>query len=57
LPALLTTSSGENGIGLKNVHERVQLTYGSAYGVSIKSLEDEGTTITVRIPRGWEETS
>jgi len=57
LPSLLTTSSGENGIGLKNVHERVQLTYGSMYGVTIQSMEDVGTTITVRIPRGWEETS
>lgn len=55
LPALLTTSAGENGIGLKNVHERIQLTYGSAYGLTIQSIEDEGTTITIRIPRGWEE--
>lgn len=56
LPALLTTSSGENGIGLKNVHERIHLTYGPGYGLTIHSVEDEGTTITVRIPRGWEET-
>ena len=55
LPTLLTTSSGENGIGLKNVHERIQLTYGSAYGLTIQSVEDMGTTITIRIPRGWEE--
>ncbi len=55
LPTLLTTSSGENGIGLKNVHERIQLTYGPAYGLTIHSVEDEGTTITIRIPRGWEE--
>lgn len=55
LPTLLTTSAGENGIGLKNVHERIQLTYGSAYGLTIQSIEDEGTTIIVRIPRGWED--
>ena len=54
LPTLLTTSAGENGIGLKNVHERVQLTYGSAYGLTIESVEDVGTTIFIRIPRGWE---
>ncbi len=56
LPTLLTTSSGENGIGLKNVHERIQLTYGPGYGLTIESVEDQGTTLTIRIPRGWEET-
>ena len=55
LPTLLTTSAGTSGIGLKNVHERIQLTYGAPYGLSIQSVEDEGTTITIRIPRGWEE--
>ena len=55
LPTLLTTSSGESGIGLKNVHERIQLTYGAAYGLTIQSEEDAGTTIYLRIPRGWEE--
>ncbi|MDD3337087.1 MAG: sensor histidine kinase [Eubacteriales bacterium] len=55
LPSILTTSVGESGIGLKNVNERIQLTYGPQYGLSIQSVEDEGTTITVRIPRGWEE--
>ena len=55
LPTLLTTSTGQSGIGLKNVHERIQLTYGIGYGLSIESVEDEGTTITIRIPRGWEE--
>ncbi len=55
LPTLLTTSSGESGIGLKNVHERIQLNYGPAYGLTIHSVEDVGTLITIRIPRGWEE--
>ncbi len=55
LPTLLSTYAGETGIGLKNVHERIQLTYGRAYGLTIQSVEDQGTTITLRIPRGWEE--
>ena len=57
LPTLLTTTSraSESGIGLKNVHERIQLTYGPPYGLSIHSVEDEGTTITIRLPRGWTE--
>lgn len=55
LPELLITSNGGSGIGLKNVHERVQLTYGAAYGLTIESAEDVGTCITIRLPRGWEE--
>lgn len=55
LPTLLTTSTGQSGIGLQNVHERIQLTYGIGYGLTIESVEDEGTKITIRIPRGWEE--
>ena len=55
LPTLLTTSAGESGIGLKNVNERIQLTYGAQYGLTIESVEDEGTAITIRIPKGWEE--
>lgn len=56
LNTLLTTASGgESVIGLKNVHERIQLTYGAEYGLQIHSVEDEGTVITIRLPRGWEE--
>ncbi len=50
LHALLTLPPGKSGIGLKNVHERIQLTYGRAYGLSIESREDEGTRVTVRLP-------
>ncbi|MEG1014594.1 MAG: sensor histidine kinase [Clostridia bacterium] len=55
LPKLLIQNHGESGIGLKNVHERIRLTYGKPYGLTIESVEDEGTTITIRIPRGHEE--
>ena len=34
-------------IGLKNVHERLQLVYGSDYGIRIKSREGWGTRITL----------
>ena len=54
LPELLN-ASGTTGFGLKNVHERIRLTYGPEYGLTIHSVEDEGTTVTIRIPRGWEE--
>lgn len=39
-----------NVYGIKNVHDRLQLTYGCGYGVSIDSVLEEGTTVTLRIP-------
>lgn len=50
LNTLLTLPPGRSGIGLKNVHERIQLTYGKAYGLSLESREDEGTRVTIRLP-------
>lgn len=43
-----TTHKG--GIGLLNVHSRIRLMYGLAYGVSIESSEDRGTKVCVLIP-------
>lgn len=48
---LLTAPAGKSGIGVKNVHERIRLTYGEPYGVEVSSVEDEGTCVTIRIPR------
>ena len=55
---LLTEAAGVSGIGLKNVHERIVLTYGKPYGLTIVSEEDEGTTVTIRLPlhQGGEQT-
>lgn len=41
-------------IGLRNVHDRLQLTYGHASGLSIESKKGEGTRITFCILRGNE---
>lgn len=38
------------GIGLKNVHQRIQLYYGMQFGLEIKSIEGEGTEVIVKIP-------
>lgn len=38
------------GIGLRNVHNRIQLTYGNLYGLEVLSRLDSGTSIIVRIP-------
>lgn len=50
LNTLLSLPPGKSGIGLRNVHERIQLTYGRHYGLDIESREDEGTRVTLRLP-------
>lgn len=45
-----------SGIGLRNVQERIQLYFGNQYGLIIESEPDEGTTITMHIPKkSYEE--
>lgn len=39
-----------SGIGLRNVHQRIQLTYGKPYGLEIESEPDEGTNIRIHLP-------
>lgn len=39
-----------SGIGLKNVHERIQIYFGKNYGLKIYSEPDEGTTIQIHMP-------
>ena len=38
------------GLGLRNVHERLKLRYGEAYGLRLDSERDAGTVVTVRWP-------
>lgn len=45
-----TRSSSGNGIGLKNVQDRIQMNYGSRYGLSVDSRPGTGTTVTVSLP-------
>lgn len=45
----LKTAKG-NGIGVRNVHERIQLYFGKEYGVQIISEEDEGTEVLLHLP-------
>lgn len=39
-----------SGIGFRNVHQRIQLTFGPTYGLTILSEPDSGTTVRIRIP-------
>lgn len=56
LPAVNNTVHAEGavkvrqGIGLYNVHQRLQLMFGEPYGLSVRSHEGQGTTIMITIP-------
>ena len=39
-----------SGIGVRNVHERIQLIYGEEYGVTIASSLGEGTKVRITLP-------
>lgn len=39
-----------SGIGVRNVHKRIQLTFGKEYGLQFFSEPDEGTTVRIHIP-------
>lgn len=39
-----------SGVGLINVHNRIQLRFGKPYGLQIESQPDEGTTVRIHLP-------
>uniref|UniRef100_UPI00403FBD9A cache domain-containing sensor histidine kinase n=1 Tax=Paenibacillus sp. FSL W8-1187 TaxID=2975339 RepID=UPI00403FBD9A len=39
-----------SGVALRNIHDRIRLYYGAAYGLEFRSELEEGMTVTVRIP-------
>jgi len=41
----------KQSIGMKNVHSRIELYYGPAYGLVFESLENFGTKIKIHIPK------
>ncbi len=41
---------GGNGIGLMNIHRRIQRFYGEGYGLQLKSELGQGTQATIRLP-------
>lgn len=45
---LLTMES--KGYGVQNVHHRIQLYYGTQYGLKYESKKNEGTRVTITIP-------
>ena len=45
----------KSGIGIKNVNDRLKIWFGEKYGITITSVPDEGTCVTVRMPKVREE--
>ncbi|MEK5025178.1 sensor histidine kinase [Paenibacillus sp. FSL M7-1046] len=45
--------ASQNGLGLENVHKRLQLHYGKGSGLSIDSIPGVYTCVTIRLP--WEQ--
>ncbi|XID92615.1 sensor histidine kinase [Paenibacillaceae bacterium WGS1546] len=56
-PALEAAGKWElkRGIGLTNVHNRLRMRYGEAYGLKIDSAHGRGTTVTATLPYGGDE--
>ncbi len=48
---LTEIKDGKGGIGVLNVHRRIQLVFGEQYGLLIDSKSGEGTTISMRMPK------
>jgi Predicted signal transduction protein with a C-terminal ATPase domain len=45
-------TASKNGLGLENVHKRLQLHYGKGCGLSMESVRGSYTCVTIRLP--WE---
>ncbi|HZG87187.1 sensor histidine kinase [Paenibacillus sp.] len=52
---LLDKNPESDNIGLRNVHSRIALLFGSPYGVSIRSAPGEGTTVSIRLPAKFHQ--
>lgn len=51
----LSDITDKKGIGVKNVNDRIKIYFGEKYGITIRSELDEGTCVSVRIPKITEE--
>jgi len=48
---LLGDGAVDGGIGLRNVHGRLRATFGTEYGLKLRSEPGNGTTVTMTIPK------
>lgn len=54
LAAVLTNE--HSGYGLKNINKRLQFYFGPAYGLTLHSIENQGTTVIMRLPYNHSKT-
>lgn len=43
------------GIGLSNIHKRIQLLFGEMYGIQIYSTKGQGTDVEITLPANFQE--
>lgn len=51
----LLTHEHASGIGLRNIHERLKIIYGSAYAIDLESAPGRGLKITLKLPLSPKE--
>ncbi|WP_441879931.1 sensor histidine kinase [Paenibacillus sp. 2TAB26] len=49
------TDNQRTNIGLVNVNNRIKLNFGEAYGITISSKRDAGTTVIISLPLGRDD--
>lgn len=50
MPEAVPENGRRRHIGLRNVHRRLQVYYGSPFGIQVHSQKGEGTEVWVDIP-------
>lgn len=50
-PDQSVATGGSTGIGIRNIHQRLLLYFGDAYGLTIESTPGMGTRVRIRMPR------
>jgi two-component system sensor histidine kinase YesM len=50
LNSLWQQDKSQSGIGVRNVDQRLKLSFGPNYGLTLTSLKGEGTIVSLRIP-------
>ncbi|CDF57681.1 sensor histidine kinase [Thermobrachium celere] len=52
---LKNNQNKSNHLGIYNVHRRIQLLYGDEYGIKIKSKENVGTEVFIKLPLNFKK--
>ncbi|MCL6591719.1 MAG: sensor histidine kinase [Firmicutes bacterium] len=55
LQTIWRQNPNRSGVGIRNVDERLKLSFGPDYGLTLESSKGEGTTVSLRIPLRYPE--